>query len=141
MGTHQSKFMPVVEPIDATKLMLAEKSKETIDADQKSIEEPGEATPEKNASEEAEEAMKTIEDQEPDEVTCYADQESVFFAKMKAEEDDRDYAEQATIASTAGDGNTHFESGGIPTTYFNNRAVEFTEKLSLERAKRNYLEN
>ena len=90
---------------------------------------------------EAEDALQTVEGQEPDEVTCYADQESIFFAKMKAEEDDRDYAEQATIASTAGDGATHFESGGIPTTYFNNRAVEFTEKLSLERAKRNFLEN
>ena len=56
-------------------------------------------------------------------------------------EEEPDYADQATIASTAGDGATHFESGGIPTTYFNNRAVEFTEKLSLERAKRNFLEN
>ena len=75
MGTHQSKFMPVVEPIDVTKVMLAEKSKETIDGDRQSVEDLPEGTPEKEPDvvAEAEDAMQSIEGEEPEEVTCYAD--------------------------------------------------------------------
>ncbi len=43
-----------------------------------------------------------------------------------------------TVATTAVDP-SHFESG-IPTTYFNKRAVEFNEKLLAERARRHLLE-
>lgn len=130
-------FKRSIKPIDEEK----EKLKTSIDAVEKTADESVIENQEEIEGENIDGNQQTIDvdedgEEKVDELT-YADNESLFFAKLR--EEARLEEDAATVASTAPEGVSHFESG-IPTTYFNRRAVEFNEKLHAERAKRQLLE-